>query len=589
MNLSNLLRQHCMTALRQIPLPFPTVLDETQVEITPATQEKFGHYQCNSAMKLAPLFKEPPRSLAEKWVTQLHLTPTSHTLFSKIEVAGPGFINLTLHPQFLSTTLTAQLRDPRLGVSPPVHPQNIVIDFSSPNTAKEMHVGHLRSTIIGDCLARIFRFLGHSVLPLNHVGDWGTQFGMLITAVKAALPEITNAAPPNISLHDLLEWYKAAKKRFDEDPIFKKNAQQAVVALQSGNADARQAWQHICAISRKAYQHIYEQLDVQLVERGESFYHDSLPTIVNHFERKNLVTHSEGAKCIYLEGFINRAGNPLPLILQKADGAYNYATTDLAALWHRLTVEQADRILYVVDAGQSLHFEMIFKAAQAAGFYDPKQTQVIHIPFGLVLRADGKKFKTRSGDTERLVDLIETAVQQAQHLLQARRPNATPEELAHSAHILGINAIKYADLSCHRASDYIFNYDKMLRFEGNTAAFLLYAYVRIQSIQRKIPITVQHLLQDHTIAVQLECPEEIALGLLVCQFNETLEAVLQDFCPSRLTDYLYRVAEKFHLFFHHCRVEGAPEQNSRLLLCEAVAHVLREGFQLLGLKPLNHM
>lgn len=588
MRLSTFLKQHCQNALSQA---FPTKVGEidlAMLDITEATQEKFGHYQFNSAMKLAKILGENPRQIAEKMVQALNVLPDSSIFFSKIEIAGPGFINITLNSNFISRTLQQQMRDPHLGIIPPKRPLKVIIDFSSPNIAKEMHVGHLRSTIIGDCLAKILSFMGHHVLCLNHVGDWGTQFGMLIAYLKNVLPSITNPIPPNVDLSALAAWYQASKKQFDEDPEFKKQAQQEVVALQRGEETSKRAWEHICAISRTAYQHIYDLLDIHLVERGESFYNPLLAPVIQQLEQQDLLTLSEGAKCIYLDGFTNREGEPLPLILQKSDGGYNYATTDMAALQHRIQTEHGDWLIYITDAGQALHFQMVFAAGQKAGIYDPQKVRIDHVPFGLVLKADGKKFQTRSGKTERLIDLLQTAIDHAKQKLKEHNPEIAESELKTSAKVLGINAIKYADLSCHRLSDYVFSYDKMLKFEGNTAAFLLYAYVRIQGIQRKVNIDVENLLTQNT-AIVLENPAEIALGLLVCQFNDVLENCARELLPNRLTDYLYRLAEKFHWFFHQCRVEGSENQNSRLLLCVATAQVLRQGLLLLGLKPLDRM
>lgn len=588
MTFSKLIKHHCQQALAQA---FPTKVDEidpAMLEITEATQEKFGHYQFNSAMKLAKILGENPRQIAEKVVAALNMLPESATLFSKIEIAGPGFINISLNPNYISQALQQQIRDPHLGVAPPSKPLKVIIDFSSPNIAKEMHVGHLRSTIIGDCLAKILTFMGHDVLCLNHVGDWGTQFGMLIAYLKAVLPTITDPVPPKVDLGSLAAWYQASKKQFDEDPEFKKQAQQEVVALQSGEETSKRAWEHICAISRIAYQHIYDLLDIHLIERGESFYNPLLAPVIQELDQKGLLSVSEGAKCLYLDGFTNREGEPLPLILQKSDGGYNYATTDMAALKHRTQVEHGDWLIYITDAGQALHFKMVFAAGEKAGIYDPTKVRIDHVPFGLVLKDDGKKFQTRSGKTERLIDLLQTAIEYAKQKLKEHNPEISDSELDASAKVLGINAIKYADLSCHRLSDYVFSYEKMLKFEGNTAAFLLYAYVRIQGIQRKVNIDIARLLQNNTPIV-LEDPAEVSLALLTCQFNEVLENSARELLPNRLTDYLYRLAEKFHWFFHQCRVEGSPNQNSRLLLCFATAQVLRQGLLLLGLKPLDKM
>lgn len=584
MNFTNLIKELCKKGLVEtcaLPEDFP--LDD----ITIAESSQHGHYQCNSAMKLTKSLGKPPKTIAEHLQNYLitHAMQGTNPIFSNITVTGPGFINFYLDPNYLSNQLNQQLHHPHQGIHLVNKPFTVVIDYSSPNIAKEMHVGHLRSTVIGDCLHRILKFLGYSVLALNHVGDWGTQFGMLIAFIKSE--HKSNDA----DLSDLVQWYKASKIRFDADPDFKKTAQQEVIALQSGNPDSLKIWESICEMSRRAYQAIYEVLGIEdLTERGESFYNLHLADIIEDLDQKGLLSLSDGARCVYLEGYTNREGEALPLIVQKSDGGYNYATTDIAALKHRVQDENAHWLIYVTDAGQSQHFEMVFKVCAKAKFYDPKTIKIDHVPFGMVLGPDGKKFKTRSGDTEKLMDLLQVAIQKSKDILYTRNADNGFDEktIDHTARILGINAIKYADLACHRSSDYVFSYDKMLKFEGNTAAFLLYAYVRIQSIQRKTTVDIQTLLHSHALITLIE-PEEITLGLHILQFSEALENTVRDLAPNRLTDYLFRLAEKFHAFFHHCRVEGAPEQNSRLLLCKAAADVMHQGFLLLGLKPLERM
>jgi len=551
-------------------------------EIVPSTQEKFGHYQFNSAMKLSKLAKENPRQIAEKIVSHMEKNP----LVEKLEIAGPGFINITLNPHALSQQVDTLLRDPKLGIDRPNVPQKIIVDFSSPNTAKEMHVGHLRSTIIGDALARLFEFQGHDVLRLNHIGDWGTAFGMLIAYMKEQAAQVLSGEE-NTDLTHLVAWYKASKHRFDSDPEFKKKAQREVVLLQGGDPEALKAWKIICHISSQAYQEIYNLLDVEIIERGESFYNPFLADVVRDLEAKGLVTISDGAKCIFLEGFLNRDGEPLPLMVQKSDGGYNYDTTDMAAIRQRIEVEKGDRLIYVTDAGQSTHFQMVFKAAEKAGYLDPAKVRVDHVPFGLVLGNDGKKFRTRSGDTEKLIDLIYTAIDEAKKILRDRDPDRDPLEIDALAESIGIGAIKYADLSCNRTGDYMFSYDRMLRFEGNTAPYLMYAYVRVAGIKRKVGLPIDQVLKNATI--QLQHPAEIALGVHLLQFNETLDAVSRELLPNRLTDYLYTLAEKFNIFFRDCRVEGSSEQNSRLLLSEASARVLYQGLTILGLHPVDRM
>lgn len=556
-------------------IAFPTLQSENlSLDITAASQDKFGHYQCNSAMKFAKLLGMNPRDVAQKWIDAL-----DSPLFSHCEVAGPGFINLSINTTYLSQLVTEMVRDPRLGIPLPENPQKIIVEFSSPNVAKEMHVGHLRSTIIGDCLARLFEFLGHNVLRLNHIGDWGTAFGMLIAYMKAHVPQVLEKKE-SADLSSLMGWYKASKQKFDTEEEFKTIARKEVVALQSGDAEALKAWEMICAISREAYEEVYSLLDIHLKERGESFYNPFLPKIVKDLEEKNLITVSEGAKCVFHEGY------KIPLMVQKSDGGYNYDTTDMAAMWHRVFEEKANRIIIITDAGQSLHFQLIYETCVAAGYITP-QVKFDHVTFGVVLGPDGKKFKTRSGETEKLMDLLNAAVAEAKKILLDKEPEIEPAECEHRARVLGIDAVKYADLSCNRISDYVFSYERMLRFEGNTAAFILYSYVRVAGIKRKVGIKdVSSLLKEK---IELVHPSEVQLGLHLARFSEALEAVSKELFPHYLTDYLYILAQKFNAFFRDCRVEGTKEQTSRLLICEAVAATMHTGLSLLGLQTLERM
>ncbi|MDE3045102.1 MAG: arginine--tRNA ligase [Verrucomicrobiota bacterium] len=558
--------------------------EEAKADLAPCAQDEFGHYQCNSALRLSKQLKQNPRAIAQKIIDALD--PLFLKTFSKIEIAGPGFINFTLSPLSLSHQLQGMLKDSFLGVPRPRKQQKIIVEFSSPNIAKELHVGHLRSTIIGDCLARLFEFLGQEVVRLNHIGDWGTQFGMLITLMKEEAPAVLHGKEKT-DLEKLLTWYRASKKRFDEDSSFKKRAQLEVVKLQSGDPEAMHAWKIICDASRKGFQEIYDLLDVRIVERGESFYNPFLKEVVDELGHKGLITVSDGAKCVFLEGFKNREGDPLPLMVQKSDGGYNYDTTDMAAIRYRIFVDRADRIIVVTDNGQSLHFQLVFAAAEKAGWLDPKKTQVDHVGFGLVLGTDGKKFKTRSGETEKLIDLLTEAVDQARQIMIERLPTVSKEEIERLATVIGIGAVKYADLSSHRTKDYTFSYERMLRFEGNTAVFLLYAYVRINGIKRKTQADMNYLLAHNHIS--LHHPTEISLGLHVRRFGEILESVARDLLPNRLADYLYELAEKFNAFFRDCRVEGTAEEGSRLLLCELTARVLKQGLEILGLKTVERM
>jgi arginyl-tRNA synthetase len=499
-----------------------------------------------------------------------------------VAIAGPGFINLTLSSAFLAKALFEQHLDPHLGIPTTQHPQKVIVEFSSPNVAKELHVGHLRSTIIGDCLARTLQALGHTIVRLNHIGDWGTQFGMLIAYIEKHHIAVSSTT----ELSELMTWYRAAKEEFDHNPDFKQQAKQRVVHLQSGEANALRIWTHICNISRQGFQEIYDLLHIDIQERGESFYNSYLPQIVQELEDKGLVTLSEGAKCVFLEEFKGRDQKPLPTIIQKSDGGYNYDTTELATLYHRLRVEKADRIIIVTDIGQSLHFQMVFAIGIQAGWLQPNITRVDHVPFGLVLGPDGKKFKTRSGETERLIDLIHGAVAKALDILQQRGSADWPqEELSKLAQTLGVNAIKYADLASSRTKDYLFSYDRMLQFEGNTAAFLLYAYVRTKSILDK----ATQPLQTDAKAFHLTHPSEETLAFLLLRFGDVVVQLAEDLLPHKLADYLYHLAEGFHQFFKDCRVHGSKEEANRLLLCQLTSQVLQRGLDLLGLKTVPRM
>lgn len=573
MNIQAHLKQSVHHAF-QSAFPEEKILLE-EIEVMPTKDAKLGDYQCNSAMRLGKRFGMNPREVAEQVKTVLAQDP----VFTSVEIAGPGFMNLKLAATFLETQLRQMLSQPALGMLQ-AHSERIIVDFSSPNVAKEMHVGHLRSTIIGDCLARIFEFLGHDVLRLNHIGDWGTAFGMLICHMEQHAADIL-AGNKEANLQNLMQWYRESKQRFDEDEAFKKAAQLKVVALQNGEPGALKAWELICAISEAAYREIYDLLDVRITSRGESFYNPYLEQTLADLSSKGLVAESDGAQCIFLEGFKGKEGEPLPLMVRKSDGGYGYASTDMAAIWHRRHIERAQRIIYVTDGGQGTHFAMIFAAALKAGYIE-NLSQVAHVPFGLVLGPDGKKFKTRSGETEKLIDLLHAAIREAKAILLNRGTPA--EQVDEMATVLGINAVKYADLSCNRVQDYQFSYERMLRFEGNTAAFIMYSLVRVLSIQRKIGVTVV----DPSL-LQLEHPSELDLALHLSRFAETIEYVARELYPHRLTDYLYQLAQYFNAFFRDCRVEGDEKQPSRLVLCELSVQVLKTGMQLLGLRVLERM
>ena len=552
-----------------------------------ASNPKFGDYQSNAALSLAKQLGKPPRAIAETIIQHINVSDICETP----SVAGAGFINFTLKPEYLQAQLSEIQADSRLGIAPAKQPGRVVVDFSSPNIAKEMHVGHLRSTIIGDCIARILEFQGHDVLRLNHVGDWGTQFGMLIAYLREVCPEALTTANA-LDLGDLVTFYKKAKQRFDEDKAFKEIAQQEVVKLQAGEEEETHAWQLLCEQSRREFQVIYNLLDVDLIERGESFYNPLLPAVVEDLDKAGLLVEDAGAKCVFLEGFTNKDGQPLPLIVQKSDGGYNYATTDLAALRYRIQKDGADRIIYVTDAGQANHFAGVLQVARKAGWI-PEDVKIDHVPFGLVLGEDGKKLKTRSGETVRLKDLIDEAIAHARTDLESRLKEENRQEteafIVNVAKVIGISAIKYADLSQNRNSNYIFSYDKMLALQGNTAPYLLYAYVRIQGISRKGNIDFDNLGTDAKILLQEQA--ELVLAKHLLQLGEVVSNVSQDLLPNRLCEYLYELSKKFNQFFEQCPVlwSEEPVRTSRLMLCDLTARTLKLGLSLLGIQVLERM
>ncbi|KAM4037031.1 arginine--tRNA ligase, cytoplasmic isoform 5-T6 [Anomaloglossus baeobatrachus] len=458
---------------RAIRASYPELIN-APLAVTPSQQPKFGDYQCNSAMAMTQMLKTrgikvSPVEIANKIVKNL----PENNLIEKTEIAGPGFINVHIQKNFISKQLTTLLVN---GVQPPVigEKKRVVVDFSSPNIAKEMHVGHLRSTIIGDSICRLFEFVGHNVLRLNHLGDWGTQFGMLIAHMKDKFPDYLSVSPP---IGNLQAFYKESKKRFDEEEEFKKRAYRCVVQLQSKAPNIIKAWNLICEVSRKEFQKIYDSLDIRIIDRGESYYQDKMIQVVKEYEEKGFVELDEGRKIVFIPGC------SIPLTIEKTDGGFTYDTSDLAAIKQRLFEEKADIIIYVVDNGQGIHFQTVFSAAQMIGWYDAKVTRVEHAGFGVVLGEDKKKFKTRSGDTVRLIDLLEEGLKRSMDKLKDKERDKvlTPEELEAAQKAVAYGCIKYADLSHNRMNDYIFSFDKMLDDRGNTAAYLLYAFTRIRS------------------------------------------------------------------------------------------------------------
>lgn len=573
MNLRQQLEEKISQALCKV-----TGLAGCQALVNPSRNPQFGDYQANGLMALAKRLGRNPRELGAAVLQQLELAP----LVSKVELAGPGFINLAIAPGFLADQLNLLAQD-RL-VQPAPRPRKVVLDYSSPNLAKEMHVGHLRGTIIGDAIARTFEYLGHTLIRHNHFGDWGTQFGMLI----AYMQELPANAELTDELGNLEVFYRAAKQRFDSEPAFAEQSRANVVKLQGGDPACLALWQRFIAVSVTHCQELYERLGISLKSTDivpESFYNGRLAAVVDTLRDKQLLTESAGAQCVFLDEFKTREGEPLPVIIQKSDGGYLYATTDLAAIRYRCRELGAERVLYTVDARQSLHFQQVFAVARLAGFAG-EDCSLEHLSYGTMMGKDGKPFKTRSGDTIKLMDLCEESVERALALVRAKNPELG--ELVHQriAEVVGIAAIKYADLSKNRNSDYVFDWDSMLSFEGNTAPYLLYAYARIRSIFRRAELD-----PDGAYRVTVASPDEHALALKLLQFTETVELLAEDCLPNQLCLYLYELSGTFMKFYESSPVlkAAAAERESRLGLCQMTARTLQTGLALLGIGTLEQM
>jgi len=559
-------------------------------QLAAASKPEFGDFQANAALALAKPLKQSPRLIAAAIVAALSDDAAFTALCEPPVVAGPGFINLTLRPEVLAAELRSRLDDPRLGVPSVAASAPVVVDFSSPNIAKEMHVGHLRSTIVGDCLARVLEFRGHPVLRLNHVGDWGTQFGMLITHLKQVAPEALEH-PDAVDLGDLVAFYRQAKARFDADEDFQATAREEVVKLQGGDPVSLKAWGLLCEQSRREFQQIYDRLDIRLVERGESFYNPYLQKVVDDLNAATLLVTDDGARCVFLEGMSGKDGNPLPLIVQKRDGGFNYASTDLAAIRYRFSQagDGASRVIYVTDAGQASHFAGVFQVARRAGWI-PQGASVEHVPFGLVQGDDGKKLKTRSGDTVRLKDLLDGAVQRAEADLRLRLDQEGRTEdgafIQQVAHTVGLAAVKYADLSTNRITNYQFSFDRMLALTGNTAPYLLYAVVRIAGIARKggdLEAAAAHLTFTEA--------QEWALVRELLKLDAVIAEVEEELLPNRLCSYLFELSQVFNRFYDQVPVLKAeePARSSRLALCRLTTGTLKLGLGLLGIPTLERM
>ncbi|KGB01078.1 arginine--tRNA ligase [Leclercia pneumoniae] len=555
---------------------------DCEPQVRQSAKVQFGDYQANGVMAVAKKLGMAPRQLAEQVLTHLDLDGIA----SKTEIAGPGFINIFLDPAFLASHVDAALKSDRLGVNQPAA-QTIVVDYSAPNVAKEMHVGHLRSTIIGDAAVRTLEFLGHNVIRANHVGDWGTQFGMLIAYLEKQQQE--NAG--EMALADLEGFYREAKKHYDEDEAFAERARSYVVKLQGGDEYFLQMWRKLVDITMSQNQITYDRLNVTLTRKdvmGESLYNPMLPGIVADLKAKGLAVESEGATVVFLDEYKNKEGEPMGVIIQKKDGGYLYTTTDIACAKYRYETLHADRVLYYIDSRQHQHLMQAWTIVRKAG-YVPESVPLEHHMFGMMLGKDGKPFKTRAGGTVKLADLLDEALERARRLVAEKNPDMAADELEKLANAVGIGAVKYADLSKNRTTDYVFDWDNMLAFEGNTAPYMQYAYTRVLSVFRKAAVDEAALA---AAAVVISEDREAQLAARLLQFEETLSVVARDGTPHVMCSYLYDLAGLFSGFYEHCPILSAESEavrNSRLKLAQLTAKTLKLGLDTLGIETVERM
>lgn len=543
---------------------------------------QFGDYQANGIMPAAKKLGLNPREFAQSVLDKAEL----QDIAEKTEIAGPGFINIFLKDTWLADNINRAVQDPKLGVHNP-EKQTVVVDYSSPNVAKEMHVGHLRSTIIGDAVVRTLEFLGNHVIRANHVGDWGTQFGMLI----AYLEKMENEHASEMELSDLEAFYRAAKKHYDEDPVFAEKARNYVVKLQSGDEYCRTMWQKLVKITMQQNQHNYDRLNVTLTDKdvmGESLYNPMLPGIVEDLKKQGLAVEDDGALVVYLDEFKNKDGDPMGVIVQKKDGGFLYTTTDIAAAKYRYETLKAHRALVFSDTRQSQHMQQAWLITRKAG-YVPDSFQLEHKNFGMMLGKDGKPFKTRSGDTVKLADLLDEAIERAGVLISQKSTALSDQEKADVIEAVGIGSVKYADLSKNRTTDYVFDWDNMLSFEGNTAPYMQYAYTRIRSIFNRSQIALSEVEQAQ---LSITDEKERALAIKLLQFEEAVQVVGKDGTPHVLCAYLYELAGAFSSFYENCPILNHDDQQvklSRLKLALLTERTLKQGLDLLGIKTVEKM
>jgi arginyl-tRNA synthetase len=567
-------------------------VDASGVLVRPCPDPKFGDYQSNALMALAKARKMNPRQLAENVLQKLNVSETCE----KVEIAGAGFLNFRLKNSALTQTLEAAARGEHLFLEKTTHPQTVVIDFSSPNVAKPMHVGHIRSTVLGDCLARALRLPGHRVITDNHIGDWGTQFGKLLVGWKKSLNREALAVDP---ISEMERLYKLVNAASEADEKVLEEARQELVKLQNGDEENLKIWREMIALSQQQFDEIYARLGVKFDHwYGESFYNDRLKPLVDDLLAKKIARESEGAIGVFSDGLlppkedvflVNRDGEwlPEPALIRKSDGGYNYMTTDLATIDYRLKTWSPNEIVYVVDDRQSAHFKKLFVTFARWQPEAAKKVKLVHVGFGKILGDDGKPFKTRSGDTVKLGELLDEAEERALKIVSEKNPDLPETQRREIARVIGLGSVKYADLLPNRQSDYVFSWDKMLALTGNTAPYLQYAYARIRSIFRKLDNSESF----KNAGLKLAAPEEIALAKYLLNFGQSLEAVAEDFRPNLLCTYLYELAGKFTSFYENCPVLKANEatRNSRLVLCDLTARVLKQGLEVLGIEVVEQM
>lgn len=575
MNMIKKIKKLCYKAITKNNKNLLQTFKEEDVNISESKNINLFHFQLNDAMKISKIINIPAIDLAYKIKDYIQ---KKSNIFEKIIITQPGFINLKIKNEYIIKKITTILKSKRNNLKKTKNKLTIIVDYSSPNIAKEMHVGHLRSTIIGDFIANILEYNGNNVFRINHLGDWGTQFGMLIAYLKKYYKK------KNITIKNLSKIYIKSQNKFKTNKKFKLDAKNEVIKLQNGNKESIKLWKKINLISQKEYTKIYKILNVKLINIGESFYKNNIAKIISYLNKNNIIKNSNSAKCIDLNNIKKYSSEP-PIIIQKSDGGYNYSTTEIATLYYRINIQKANWIIYVTDAGQANHFDKIINLAKKIDLLKNK-TKITHIKFGLMLEKDGTKIKTRSGNSEKLIDLIKTSIKEAKKIIEEKKH--TESNINKKAKIIGINSIKYADLSNNIQQNYKFEIKKMLNFNGNTAAFIMYAYARIISIKEKIEKnTIKDIIKNTKLSLYTEFEINICIHLL--QYEETINKTILNLNPNILTNYIYKLAEKFHIFFHSCKIINSDFQDSRILICEITRKTIKQSLKLLGLKTINKM